>query len=133
MFPLSRVASIVPISGQPQIGSENLQPMVAVTDRIEGRGLGATIADVKQVLAKPGLLSAGVGYTLGGPLPAAADRILWAGAGLRGGADRRTRPAALPLRAILAAYHHSRLFVALDDRRFRPLRGRLHSGKSKQS
>lgn len=133
IFPLSRVASIVPISGQPQIGSENLQPMVAVTGRIEGRGLGAAIADVKQVLAKPGLLSAGVGYTLGGPLPAAADRILWAGAGLRGGADRRTRPAALPLRAILAAYHHSRLFVALDDRRFRPLRGRLHSGKSKQS
>ena len=66
MFPLSRVASIVPISGQPQIGSENLQPMVAVTGRIEGRGLGAAIADVKQVLAKPGLLSAGVGYTLGG-------------------------------------------------------------------
>ena len=66
MFPLSRVASIVPISGQPQIGSENLQPMVAVTGRIEGRGLGAAIADVKQVLAKPGLFSAGVGYTLGG-------------------------------------------------------------------
>ena len=66
MFPLSRVASIVPISGQPQIGSENLQPMVAVTGRIEGRGLGAAIADVKQVLAKPGLLSVGVGYTLGG-------------------------------------------------------------------
>jgi multidrug efflux pump subunit AcrB len=38
IFPLSRVASIVPISGQPQIGSENLQPMVAVTGRIEGRG-----------------------------------------------------------------------------------------------
>ncbi len=66
MFPLSRVASIVPISGQPQIGSENLQPMVAVTGRIEGRGLGAAIADVKQALAKPGLLSVGVGYTLGG-------------------------------------------------------------------
>ena len=66
MFPLSRVASIVPISGQPQIGSENLQPMVAVTGRIEGRGLGAAIADVKQALTKPGLLSAGVGYTLGG-------------------------------------------------------------------
>jgi multidrug efflux pump subunit AcrB len=66
MFPLSRVASIIPISGQPQIGSENLQPTVAVTGRIEGRGLGAAIADVKQVLAKPGLLSAGVSYKLGG-------------------------------------------------------------------
>ena len=40
--------------------------MVAVTGRIEGRGLGAAIADVKQMLAKPGLLSAGVGYKLGG-------------------------------------------------------------------
>ncbi len=66
IFPLRRVAAITPISGQPQIGSENLQPMVAVTGRIEGRGLGAAIADVKQVLAKPGLLSPGVGYTLGG-------------------------------------------------------------------
>lgn len=66
MFPLRRVASIVPISGQPQIGSENLQPMVAVTGRIEGRGLGAAITDVKQVLARPGLFSDGVGYTLGG-------------------------------------------------------------------
>jgi multidrug efflux pump subunit AcrB len=66
MFPLSRVASIVPISGQPRIGSENLQPTVAVTARIEDRGLGAAIADVKQVVTKSGLLSAGVGYTFGG-------------------------------------------------------------------
>lgn len=66
MFPLERVASISAISGQPQIGSENLQPMVAVTGRIEGRGLGAAIADVKSVLAKPGVLSTGVAYELGG-------------------------------------------------------------------
>ena len=66
IFPLRRVAAITPISGQPQIGSENLQPMVAVTGRIEGRGLGAAIADVERVLAKPDLLSPGVGYTLGG-------------------------------------------------------------------
>ena len=66
LFPLGRVATIMPVSGQPQIGSENLQPMVAVTGRIEGRGLGAAIADVRAVLAKPGLLPLGVGYALGG-------------------------------------------------------------------
>ena len=66
IFPLRRVATVTSISGQPQIGSENLQPMVAVTGRIEGRGLSAAIADVKLALAKPGLLTAGVGYTLGG-------------------------------------------------------------------
>ncbi len=66
LFPLGRVATIMPVSGQPQIGSENLQPMVAVTGRIEGRGLGAAIADVRAVLAKPGLLPPGVGYALGG-------------------------------------------------------------------
>ena len=66
MFPLERVAAITPVSGQPQIGSENLQPMVAVTGRIEGRGLGAAVGDVKTVLTKPGLLPGGVTYTLGG-------------------------------------------------------------------
>ena len=66
MFPLERVADVVAISGQPQIGSENLQPMVAVTGRIEGRGLGAAIADVKTVLARPGLLTPGISYALGG-------------------------------------------------------------------
>ncbi|MEJ0092836.1 MAG: efflux RND transporter permease subunit [Methylocella sp.] len=66
MFPLERVATITAISGQPQIGTENLQPMVAVTGRIEGRGLGAAISDVKTVLARPGLLPVGVTYTLGG-------------------------------------------------------------------
>jgi multidrug efflux pump subunit AcrB len=66
VFPLDRVASIVPVSGQPQISREDLQPMVAVTARIEGRGIGAAIADVKSLLARPGMLGAGVRYGLGG-------------------------------------------------------------------
>jgi multidrug efflux pump subunit AcrB len=53
-------------AGQPQITRENLQQIVAVTGRITGRGLGATIADVKAALAKPGVLGPGVTYTLGG-------------------------------------------------------------------
>jgi multidrug efflux pump subunit AcrB len=66
VFPLGRVATLEPVSGQPQISREDLQPMVAVTARIEGRGIGAAVADVKTLLAKPGVLDAGVRYELGG-------------------------------------------------------------------
>ncbi len=66
LFPLSRVAQIVPVTGQPQLSRDNLEPMVAITGRIEGRGMGAAIADVKTALAKPGVLSPGVRYELGG-------------------------------------------------------------------
>ncbi|NWO67990.1 efflux RND transporter permease subunit, partial [Escherichia coli] len=37
VFALSRVAALQPVSGQPQISRENLEPMVAVTARIAGR------------------------------------------------------------------------------------------------
>jgi len=40
--------------------------MVAVTGRIQARGLGATIADIRAVLARPGMLAPGVRYELGG-------------------------------------------------------------------
>lgn len=66
VFPLGRVATLQQVSGQPQISRENLQPMVAVTARIEGRGIGAAAADVKALLAKPGVLESGVRYELGG-------------------------------------------------------------------
>ncbi|MGR6327484.1 efflux RND transporter permease subunit [Sphingomonas sp. XXL09] len=66
VLPLSRVADLVPVTGQPQIARENLEPMVAVTGRIQGRGLGATIADVTRALARPGVLGPGVRYDLGG-------------------------------------------------------------------
>ncbi|MDB5710431.1 MAG: efflux transporter permease subunit, partial [Sphingomonas bacterium] len=66
VFPLSRVADIVPVTGQPQISRENLQPMIAVTGRIQGRGIGAAVADVQAALDKPGVLAPGIRYELGG-------------------------------------------------------------------
>ncbi|WP_027485583.1 efflux RND transporter permease subunit [Rhodanobacter sp. OR87] len=66
LLPLSRVATLRQVQGQPQITRDNLKRMVAVTGRISGRSLGATIADVKRVLARPGLLPKGMYYQLGG-------------------------------------------------------------------
>jgi len=66
VFPLSRVADIHVVTGQPQIARENLEPMVAVTGRIQGRGIGAAIADVTRALDRPGVLAPGVRYELGG-------------------------------------------------------------------
>ncbi|MDE2146240.1 MAG: efflux RND transporter permease subunit [Burkholderiales bacterium] len=66
LFPLRRVATIVPVSGQPQITRENLKRMVAVTGRISGRSLGPVIADVQRALQAPGLLPKGMYYELGG-------------------------------------------------------------------
>jgi multidrug efflux pump subunit AcrB len=66
VFPLHRVASLVPVTGQPEISRDNLQPMIAVTGRIEGRGIGAAVGDVQKALAQPGMLGSGVRYELGG-------------------------------------------------------------------
>jgi multidrug efflux pump subunit AcrB len=66
LFPLKRVATLTPVSGQPEITRDDLKRMVAVTGRISGRDLGSTIADVKRALAAPGLLPSGVTYSLGG-------------------------------------------------------------------
>jgi multidrug efflux pump subunit AcrB len=66
MFPLSRVASVVPVAGQPQITREDLQAMVPVTARIEHGGIKSAVARVRAVLGKPGVLPPGVRYELGG-------------------------------------------------------------------
>ncbi len=66
VFPLKRVASIVPVSGQPQITRENLKRMVAVTGRISGRSLGPVISDIQRVMATPNLLPKGMYFELGG-------------------------------------------------------------------
>src|SRR5262249_11680569 len=65
-FPLQRIASITPVSGQPQITRENLQHMVAVTGRLEGRDLGSAAGEVARVLDQPGFLPPSVRYELGG-------------------------------------------------------------------
>ena len=66
VFPLARVPTIEPVTGQPQITRENLEPMIAVTGRIQGRGISAAVGDVKKVLDAPGVLAPGVRYELGG-------------------------------------------------------------------
>jgi multidrug efflux pump subunit AcrB len=66
VLPLGRVAEVVRVTGQPQIARENLEPLVAVTGRIEGRGIGSAVADVKAALDKPGVLPPGIRYELGG-------------------------------------------------------------------
>ncbi len=66
LFPLDRIATIVPVMGQPQIARENLKRMVAVTARITGRDMGSVIRDVRHMLAAPGLLPKGIYYELGG-------------------------------------------------------------------
>lgn len=66
LFPLDRVAKLVPVTGQPEIERDNLKPMVAVTARISGRDLGSVIGDVKQMLGTQPLLPKGTYYALGG-------------------------------------------------------------------
>jgi multidrug efflux pump subunit AcrB len=66
VYPLSRVATLTQQRGQPEIDHQNLKRMVAVTARIEGRDLGSTMADVKQVLQTRGELPSGMYYELGG-------------------------------------------------------------------
>ncbi|USI72526.1 efflux RND transporter permease subunit [Sphingomonas morindae] len=63
---LDRVATVSRVTGQPQIARENLEPMVAVTGRIEGRSMGAAVADVKAALDRPGVLAPRIRYELGG-------------------------------------------------------------------
>jgi len=50
-LPLKRVANIVIAAGQPQLQRENLEQMVAVTGRLEGRDLGSAIKEVKSTVA----------------------------------------------------------------------------------
>lgn len=66
LFPLERVATVTPVTGQPEITSENLKPMVAVTGRISGRDMGSVIRDVRRKLQPSGLIPKGVYYELGG-------------------------------------------------------------------
>lgn len=66
LFPLGRVAAVVAVSGEPEIGEDNLQGMVAVTARIEGRDLGSVAADVRALLDGRHLVTAPLRYELGG-------------------------------------------------------------------
>jgi multidrug efflux pump subunit AcrB len=66
LVPLGRIATLVPVTAQPEISRDNLQPMLAVTARIEGRGLGAAVGDVGALLDRPGMLPPDVRFEMGG-------------------------------------------------------------------
>src|SRR5438552_15406527 len=66
VFPLKRVATLSVLTGQPEITREDPKRVVSVTGRIEGRDLGSTIRDIQKLLTEPGLIPAGVRWTLGG-------------------------------------------------------------------
>ncbi|HZR05436.1 MAG TPA: efflux RND transporter permease subunit [Candidatus Udaeobacter sp.] len=66
LFPLKRVATLIPLSGQPEIMRDDLKRMIAVTGRISGRDLGSTVSDVRKTLAKSGVIPANVLYSFGG-------------------------------------------------------------------
>ena len=66
LFPLKRVATLTPLSGQPEIMRDDLKRMVAVTARISGRDLGSTVKEVKSKLASSRVIPNNVLYTFGG-------------------------------------------------------------------
>jgi CzcA family heavy metal efflux pump len=66
LFPLKRVATLIPVSGEPQIMRDDLKRMIAVTARISGRDLGSTVRDVKRTLASSGVIPSNILYTFGG-------------------------------------------------------------------
>ena len=51
VLPLARVADVSIASGQPQITRENLEQMIAVTARLEGRDLGSAMTEVRSRVA----------------------------------------------------------------------------------
>ena len=65
LLPLSRVAQVSIATGQSQISRENLQPMTAVTGRLEGRDMGSAMRDVTKAM-KAVALPADVRYEFGG-------------------------------------------------------------------
>ncbi len=66
VLPLSRIATVTPLVGQPEIGKENLKRMIGVTARLDNRDLGSVITDVKKMLDAPGVMPSGAYYVLGG-------------------------------------------------------------------
>ena len=66
LFPLNRIATVETVTGQPEIGKEDLKRMIAVTARIEGRDLGSVMADVKKMMGGAGIVPPGVHVAYGG-------------------------------------------------------------------
>ena len=65
LLPLSRIADVRLTPGQPQLTREDLEPMVAVTGRLEGRDLGSAMRDVQRAV-RDSTLPPGVRVEYGG-------------------------------------------------------------------
>ena len=104
LFALGRVASVSPAPGQAEVERANLQRMVAITARLQGRSLGAAVADVKQVLDQNGTVPSGIRYELGGLY--AQQRIAFAGL-------TRVFGAALVAEFVLLLFLYERFWIPL--------------------
>jgi len=66
LVPLSTVASVERLAGEAEISRDQLQRLVAVTGRTEGRDLGSVMADIRRALKANVRLPAGVTVDFGG-------------------------------------------------------------------
>jgi CzcA family heavy metal efflux pump len=66
LFPVSRIATVELVTGQAEINHENMRRMDAVTARVTGRDTGSAAQEVERIVARPGLLPAGVSFEMGG-------------------------------------------------------------------
>ncbi|HEY2590235.1 MAG TPA: efflux RND transporter permease subunit, partial [Steroidobacteraceae bacterium] len=67
IFPLDQVAQTTFVAGEPELTRDNLARIVAVTAELDGsRDLGSTVAAVRQVLDRPGMIPSGNNYEIGG-------------------------------------------------------------------
>ncbi len=65
LFPVEQIANVEIVSGQQQSSRENLQPMTAVTGRLEGSDMGSAMKSVRSKMSSL-TLPAGVRYAFGG-------------------------------------------------------------------
>jgi multidrug efflux pump subunit AcrB len=66
VFPLSHIASVDTVQGQPELTREGGRRMIAVTARVSGRDMGSTAKDVQRLMGGSSLLPAGVTFEMGG-------------------------------------------------------------------
>ncbi len=102
VFALGRVAAVSAAPGQAEIQRENLQRMVALTARLQGRSLGSAVADAKKVLDQNGAIPPGVRYELAGLY--AQQQIAFAGL-------ERVFAAALIMEFVLLLFLYERFWI----------------------
>jgi multidrug efflux pump subunit AcrB len=66
VFPLSHIATVDILRGQPELTREGGRRMIAVTARVVGRDMGGAAKDVQRLMSGPNALPAGVTFEMGG-------------------------------------------------------------------